>query len=761
MKRTLLLITLLFIARHLAGQGPIGSWADHLPYHSVKYVAAGKSEIFGATDFAITVYNKKYDQLRKLSKVHGLTDCGISAISYSDKHDLFIIAYQSTNIDIYKDGVIINIPDLFNKYIAGKKKINRIRTKNNLAYLATSFGIVLVDLVKNEIYDTWNPSPDGITGEVLDVILSGDIVYAATVNGLFCGDLNGPALAYYGNWTPVDEFYPNVIYNSLSFIDGRLFVVRPSLNNEGDSLLMFHQNTVTPVFHQNSTRIYSLEEGNNQLIVSTGNAIMLFDPEGNHVNSITDYEWATPNSHNAVTDGSDIYIADIDNGLVKGAGMVSFKGFTHPGPYHNNCYNIYAENGSIYIAGGLVDNSWNNTWLNFRSFFFEDRKWWSGIFYDTWDPMRIRPYPGDPSRIFISTWGSGLYEISNHQIVNNWDETNSPLETIIPGANYVRICGLAFDDDKNLWLTQSEMESTIKVLTPDGNWILLPYTVDAPTVGDIIITRSGYKWVVLPRGNGLFILDDNDTPDIFTDDRTKRVSVKDQDGKPISNIYAIVEDLDGSIWIGTDQGPAIFYNPENVFEDDFIAYRIKISRDDGSGLADYLLGTEIITSIAVDGGNRKWLGTNSSGAYLVSPDGKEQIQNYNASNSPVLSDIISGIAVDEITGEVWIGTSKGLVTVRESATSGTESMANVYAFPNPVRESFEGPVTISGLSRNTNIKITDVGGNLVFETTSTGGQATWDLTTYNGKRVSTGVYLIFCSNEDGSDTTITKLLIIR
>ncbi|MCD4768966.1 MAG: hypothetical protein K8R35_02220, partial [Bacteroidales bacterium] len=169
MKRPFLIITLLFITGHLLGQGPIGSWADHLPYQSVRCVAAGESEVFGATDYAIIIYNKEFDQLKKLSKVHGLSDCGVSAISYSDELDLFIIAYKSTNIDIYKNGLIINIPDLFNKYIAGKKEINRIRTKNNYAYLATSFGIIIVDLIKNEIYDTWNPSPDGTIGEVLDI----------------------------------------------------------------------------------------------------------------------------------------------------------------------------------------------------------------------------------------------------------------------------------------------------------------------------------------------------------------------------------------------------------------------------------------------------------------------------------------------------------------------------------------------------------------------------------------------------------------
>jgi hypothetical protein len=335
------------------------------------------------------------------------------------------------------------------------------------------------------------------------------------------------------------------------------------------------------------------------------------------------------------------------------------------------------------------------------------------------------------------------------------------LENIFPGRNYVRICGLAFDRNDNLWLTQSGVPNSIKVLNKDGSWTVLPYTIDAPTIGDIIITQSGIKWIILPRGHGLFVLDDNNTPSDFNDDLYRKIMVRDQDGKSLPNIYSIAEDLDGNVWIGTDKGPVVYYDPDRVITEDVNAYRIMISRNDGSGLADYLLGTETITSIAVDGGNRKWFGSNSSGAFLVSGDGKELIHNYNESNSPLLSNLISSIAIDEITGEVWIGTNKGVITVREVATLGGDDMNNIYAFPNPVRETFEGDVTVTGLLRNTNVKITDLSGNLVYETKSTGGQATWDLTAYNGIRVSTGVYLIFCTNEDGSQTAITKLLVVR
>jgi ligand-binding sensor domain-containing protein len=317
------------------------------------------------------------------------------------------------------------------------------------------------------------------------------------------------------------------------------------------------------------------------------------------------------------------------------------------------------------------------------------------------------------------------------------------------------------DNDKNLWITQTEVPGSIKILKPDGNWIVNPITLDVPAIGDIIITKSGYKWVLLPRGDGLFILDDNETPDYSDDDVSKQMIVTDSENSMITNVYCFAEDLDGNIWIGTDQGPMIYYNPDKVFTEDLKAYRIKIPRNDGSGLADYMLGTETITSMAVDGANRKWLGTLSSGAYLLSPDGTTQVKNFNEDNSPIFSNSITSVAVDDKSGYIWLATSKGVISVRGDATAGKDSFSNVYSFPNPVREDFTGNVTITGLMRDTQIRITDVSGNLVYKMVSDGGQAVWDLTTYNGRRVATGVYVVFCASSDGSQSCVTKILVIN
>ncbi|NSW94920.1 MAG: T9SS type A sorting domain-containing protein, partial [Bacteroidales bacterium] len=337
---------------------------------------------------------------------------------------------------------------------------------------------------------------------------------------------------------------------------------------------------------------------------------------------------------------------------------------------------------------------------------------------------------------------------------------NSPLQKAQENGK-IYITGLASDRSGNLWIVQPGVSRVIKVLKSDGTWIVNPLTINAPSAGDILISSNGLKMVLLSASQGLLILDDNNTPDLFADDRYNNIAIRDNEDNLIRNLFSIAEDLTGNIWIGTDKGPVVFYNNEDLFGEDPRAFRIKIPRNDGSGLADYLLGNETVTAVAIDGANRKWLGTKGSGAYLLSSDETSVINNYNLDNSPLYSNFITSIAVDNISGDVWFGTGEGVISIRGEATEGSVSYKNVYAFPNPVRDDYNGNVTITGLMSDSRVIITDISGNLVFKTISTGGQASWDLTTYNGRRVTTGVYLIFCSNQEGSKAFVTKVLVIR
>jgi hypothetical protein len=759
--RNFLSIVMLLISMILHGQTPVGSWSDHLAYNTTDCVAVSSDQVFASTGSSIIIYNKTFAELKKMSRIDGLAETGINTISWSEENKTLVIAYTSTNIDLLQNNMIYNIPDISRKNIPGEKKINRIRTTGKYAYLACSFGIVVVDLIKREIYDTWKPGNGSEDGEVWDIAFGNGKIYAATDNGVYSADLSNQGLSYFGNWNLV-SLLPNPVakYTLLTFSGNILYANFSDPLSGGDQVYAVSDISSLFLFTRGAFN-RSFDSSVTGFTISSGSSVKYFNPAGTLVKTISSYGWAVPNIAGAIADNSDIWIADMNSGLVRGENMSEFTALTLPGPVSNNAFNITSLNGKTVVCGGAADASWNNLRRPLQVSIFENNNWTSLQSGTITDPMRALIDPLNSDHIFVSTWGGGLLEYKNNNLVKQYTVSNSPLQTTSPGPSNVRVCGLAMDKSENLWLTQSGVSASIKIIKSNGNWIVNPVAIDAPVTGDIIITTKGQKWIILPRGYALFILDDNKTPDIFTDDKFKKMVIMDTENQVISFVYSIAEDLEGNIWVGTDQGPVIYFNPENVFNSDLKASRIKVPRNDGTNLADYMLKTETITSIAVDGANRKWLGTASSGAYLLSADGTTQIKNFNEQNSPLLSNSIISLAVDNKTGEIWFGTSKGIQSYRGDATTGEEKFKKVYTFPNPVRADFKGNVTITGLIRDSQIRITDISGNLVYETVSDGGEATWDLTTYNGHRVATGVYLVFCASKDGSQSCVTKMLVIK
>ncbi|MEN8958039.1 MAG: T9SS type A sorting domain-containing protein, partial [Flavobacteriales bacterium] len=250
------------------------------------------------------------------------------------------------------------------------------------------------------------------------------------------------------------------------------------------------------------------------------------------------------------------------------------------------------------------------------------------------------------------------------------------------------------------------------------------------------------------------------TPLDESDDQFRLIDNAVENGSLEFNATAIAEELDEEIWIGTERGIYVIYNPEDLFEEDgeIEAQRIKIEQD---GNIEFLLENEFITAIAIDGGNRKWIGTQSSGVFVLSPDGIDQIHQFTLENSPLLSNTINDIAIDEETGEVFFSTDQGLVSYKGIATKPKEAFIDVYAYPNPVPPGYSGTIGIKGLMFNTDIRITDITGNTVYAAKSLGGQATWDGNKLDGTRASSGVYLVFLTNEDGTSDEVTKILFMK
>ncbi|HKI90095.1 MAG TPA: two-component regulator propeller domain-containing protein, partial [Draconibacterium sp.] len=373
--------------------------------------------------------------------------------------------------------------------------------------------------------------------------------------------------------------------------------------------------------------------------------------------------------------------------------------------------------------------------------------------------------PNDPDHIFVGSWGGGLLEFQGDQFLNRFTNHNSPLETALPqqpDEPYVRIGGLGFDSEGNLWITNSDVAKNLVKRSPSGEWesFVLPEVASQRNIGQMVVTQNDDKWILVPRGHDAYVVDKTGT-------QKKRLLVtsyfnngENEFFTRMNDVYSIAEDNNGEIWIGTSKGVAVYNNPGRIWETDNL-YASQPGLDLNDGIYHPLLETETVTAIAVDGGNRKWLGTKSSGVYLISENGEKELKHFTQENSPLLSNTINTIAINQKNGEVFFGTNEGLISYMGDAIGGNDAYENVYVYPNPVRETYDGPVTITGLIENTDIKITDISGNLVYKTISLGGQAIWDGKNLNGHRVSTGVYMVFCSNKDGSQTHIAKLLFIN
>jgi sugar lactone lactonase YvrE len=514
----------------------------------------------------------------------------------------------------------------------------------------------------------------------------------------------------------------------------------------------------------------------NYMIVTGGSDVYLVNEQNQIVAKINSYQLAgnevSPiHARSAAfsADGS-VWIADYASGLIRATGE-NFESIFPNGPMDNRIFSLYTNEGDLWVTPGGRDDAWNNIFQKPRFQLFRDKQWnyftaeQYPEFNDFNDIVCIIADPSDPNHIFVGSWGGGLQEFQGEQLLNRFTDLNSPLQNALPdrpGSPFVRIGGLDFDSEGNLWITNSEVSNNLHKLTPSGEWesITLPEVANNYKIGEVLVTENDDKWIVVPRGNDAYVIDRTGT-------QKKRLLVTSyfnngeyEEFNRMNDIYCITEDLEGALWLGTSKGVAVYNNPSRIWDSENF-YAIQPSLDLNDGLYHPLLETENVTAIAVDGANRKWIGTSGSGVYLVSENGENEILNFNEENSPLLSNNIMDIAINELTGEIFIGTSEGLISYQGDAIDGKDAYENVYVYPNPVRETYEGPVTVTGLIENSDVKITDISGNLVFETTSLGGQAVWDGKNLNGTRVQTGVYLVFCNDEFGEETHIEKLLFIH
>jgi len=462
---------------------------------------------------------------------------------------------------------------------------------------------------------------------------------------------------------------------------------------------------------------------------------------------------------------NNIWVADSINGLLKFKNFNYQENFTPSGPVRNEIYSLEYEENKLYQCHGGHANFGANALINSGVSIKTNYDNW--INYDRYklgnarDILEVAVHNGTE---YYASWYHGIPEMKGGELITRHDyqNTNGALDTCWYSNNRIRISDIKFDSDGNMWALSSEVNHPVVVKTKNNNWH--SYSMNQNQVGlffdDLLIDSYNQKWGILGRGNGLFVYDDKGTLDNQNDDQYKLLNTNIGYGNlPSNQTYCLAEDLDGEIWIGTDKGVTVFYDPGAVFSGyNFDAQQILITEGD---YGQYLLSEERVKCIAIDGANRKWIGTEKSGIFLLSEDGLEQILHFTKDNSPLFSDNIVDIAINHENGEVFIGTSKGLISYRSDATIGVSTQGETHVFPNPVNESYTGPIAISGLVADANVKITDINGNLVFETIANGGQAIWNGKNKNNERASTGVYLVFSTGLYGEEKVVSKILFIH
>lgn len=754
-----ILIFLLCTAKTLTGfaQGePIGQWRSHLPYNRGVSLATDGQTLFVASKYSFFTYHIATEEITTYAKSNGMSDIEMAYIAHDGITQMTVLAYVNSNIDLFKDNTFYNIPDLKLKNIAGDKSIYSIFIEDGFAYLSTGIGVVVVNLSKKEIKETLVFSESRKNFSVKGFCANASFYYAATDNGLYKSAKTNPSLQTSASWTRLEKQRK---YTSAATALNKVFV------RANDSVFALQNDTLAFAFTLDSSNINHIDPVEKGLAITTfdpykgGGKIFIIDDKLKIIDSISA---ARPVQTVNTADGA-IWVADVYAGLKSGD-----KRVVPNGPYGASNFDIVAENGNVSVAHGSYDDKWiiqlnrdgvstfeNGKWSTYNSFEYSP-------FTNLNDAIRLAKDPKDGT-LYIASQTEGLFYLKKDKTGGQIKE--GVFEKHIVDPSSYRLSGAAFDSDNNLWITQSNAPNELMAKSAkDGSWykFSLPLTRPRPIMENgaagLIIDDNNLKWFFSPMGGGILVYDDKGTLENPNDDEyTRLTGGKGAGNLPDNIVNCIINDKKGTIWVGTVNGIGIVNCPERVIARQCEA-EIRVVQYDK--FAGELFAGENVKTIAVDGANRKWIGT-SNGAWLISEDANKIISRFTVDNSPLPSNIIQVIKVDAATGDVYFGTDKGLVSYRGTAVDGGETNKDVVIFPNPITHDYSGPIAIKGLVENADVRITDISGQLIYRTKALGGQAIWNGTDYTGRRPQTGVFLVFASNNLGTEKFVGKLVFVK
>lgn len=744
------------------------SWKGYFSYNQITDLSQDDTKIFVATENAIFSEDVFSGSTKIINTIDGLSGLTITAIYHSPTLRKTIIGYENGLIIVYNeiDGSILNVVDIINKSIPQNvKKVNHFMDDNGLIYVSCDFGIVQYNLNTLQFGDTYFIGPNGMQINIQQTaIFNGRICAASQTNGILVADLTNPNLNDFNQWTTVANFG----WSGIEKVGDNLIAVTTSGNLQKWNGTAFTSLLQLPE-PANDIRASGLN-----LLVTTKNHVYIYnmalsqiaDINSNQIPNLT-VEFTCATIINDV-----VFFGTKDNGIFsKGIDDSTIENATPVGPLRNNVFAINTTSSNLWAVFGGYDIDYNpytftSTGLPKFGISKYNKTGWLNIPYesilDAKALSRITVNPNNENQVFVSSYYSGLLKLDHDvptTIFNTSNTGNDGLQTIVGQVpDDIRVNSPVFDNSGNLWVTNSVVRKGLKVFKANGQWQSYDMQNVAANIGQLrfgrmIIDKNGTKWMATWRDG---VIGFNES----LNNRFKIISAQAEGGNlPSFDVRALAVDNRNQLWIGTLSGLRVLSSVDSFSSDETLRTSAIIIIEDN--LAQELLYEQSISDIFVDGANNKWIGTIDAGVFYVSSDGQKTIYHFTTDNSPLPSNTINDIDVNGTTGEVFFATTKGMVSFKGVSTSANGNLNSVYVYPNPVRPEFTGTVKISGLMDKVHVKIADIEGSLVYEAISEGGTIEWDTTAFGKYKVASGVYMIFISSEDGTETKVKKVMIVR
>ena len=766
MRRHLLAaIAAMLVLQFAEAQTAVGHWRDCLDYSLVRHVEPAGDYVYAAARGGLFRYDTLYGTVERLNKTTGLSDVGVATMAYDETTSTLVVAYNNSNIDLVSGSHVHNLSDVKRGEISANKTIHAIRFHNGMAYLATGFGVVVVDIARHEVKETLYIGDGGSYTSVTALAFTADSLYAATPQGIKRISTSEQHMGISDRWT-ADSRLGGVNVTMLDTIGNTLLAAGYESDPLHTVLYAMRGGEVQP---WDSGEVRSMRSRAGRVAVSRDGAVVLYNSSLAMTDSIASYDWGAMKAHDAVcTSPATLWVGHEWGGLFRM--RPGGNDYIMPeGPFNgDNTYRIVASGYRTMVCPGGHTTVYANSYLEPELCVSDGYSWnvtdkSNGLLDEARDVLDVAVDPFDTTHWVAAVWGTGLADIRDGRVEAVIDEQASGGALVpytVGSSSTLRTGAVSFDRQGNLWTLLSNSTNALASMTPSGEWRTFNTTALAqqPSVDKLVCDSiNGYLWFI-GRDNIIYVHDG--------ESRMARVDPNGGSKLQTDAVTALTQDHTGNLWLGTNKGIKVIYDGYRAFQN---GGRGEVAPVQCSNITitngefyEYLMAYESITAIAVDGANRKWVGTSGGGLYLISSNGLEQLQHFTAENSPLFSNKIVAIAVQPRTGEVYIGTDQGLQVYRSTATHAeSQPRDEVRVFPNPVRPGYDGPIAIDGFTRDGLVHVTVAAGHTVYTTQALGGQAVWYGRNLKGERVATGVYYVFAADNEGGNRAVGKILIVR